>query len=165
MYQHHLTLEILYDQLKTTWTSVGVASLHNTLSKKTSKKTSKSKQKPVRKIDTISKDLSYDNPDNNTNLPPNFTPNRIPGNHFERIQQTRNALTKPCDFFQLFFTDDVLRTIAKHTDSYAWINIAKEPSYAKNEGAWQETDLKEIKIFIALLLYQGLIRVNRNDRY
>ena len=79
--------------------------------------------------DTTSRDLSLNDPDSNTNILPNVTPNHTPGNHFENPQQTRNTLTKPVDFFQLFFTDEVLRTIGQHTNSYAWINIAKKQTF------------------------------------
>ena len=141
---------------------VGVGS---TTALSTSKTGSKSKQKPTKKNDTTSKDLSYIDPDSNTNALPNFTPNRTPENHFENFQQTCNTLTKPVDFFQLFFTDEVFWTIAQHTSSYPWINIAKKQTYCNTRGAWKETDSKEIKAFIALLLYQGLVCANRIDRY
>ena len=63
-------------------------------------------------------------------------------------------------FFQLFFTDEVLRTIAQHTNSCARINTAKIQTYCDTGGAWRETDSKEIKTFIGLLLYQGFICAN-----
>ena len=111
--------------------------------------------------DTTSKDLSYNDPDSNTNVLSNFTTNHTPGNYFENFQQTRNTLTKSTDFFfQLFFTDEVLRTIAQHTNSCAWINIANIQTYCDTGAAWKETDSKEIKTFIGLLLYQGLICAN-----
>ena len=109
--------------------------------------------------------MSYNDPDSNTNVLPNFMPNHIPGNHFENFLQTCNTLTKPVDFFQLFFADEVLRTIAQHTSSYAWINIAKKQTCCDTGGAWKETDSKEMKTFIALLLYQGFVHANRNNRY
>ena len=141
-----------------TSTPVGVGSSPNL---STSKRASKSKQNPIKKNDTTSKDLSYNDPDSNTNVLSNFTTNHTPGNHFENFQQTRNALTKSTDFFfQLFFTDEVLRTIAQHTNSCARINTAKIQTYCDTGGAWRETDSKEIKTFIGLLLYQGLICAN-----
>ena len=146
----------------TTLTPVGVV-LSPALS--TSKKASKSKQKPTKRNDTTGKDLSDNDPDSNTNALPNFMPNRTSGNYFENFQQTRNTLTKPVDSFQLFFTYEVFRTIAQHTNSYAWINIAKKQTYCDTGGAWKETDSKDMKTFRALLLYQGFVHANRNDRY
>ena len=87
-----------------------------------------------------------------------------PGNHFENFQQTRNTLTKPVDFFQLFFTDEVLRAIAQHKNSYTWINIAKNQTHCDTWGVWEETDSDEMKAFIALLLYHGFFHANRNHR-
>ena len=124
----------------------------------TSKKASKSKQKSTKKNDTTSKYLSYNDPASNINVLPNFMPYRTLGNHFENFQQTCNTLKKPVDFFQLFFTDEVLRTIAQHTNSYAWINIAKNQTYCDTGRAWKETDSKKMKMFTALLFYQGLVR-------
>ena len=129
----------------------------------TLKKASKSKQKPIKRNDITSKDLSYNDPDSNTNVLPNFTPNRTPGNHFENFHETRNTLTKSVDLFSV--TDEVLRTNAQPTNSYDWIIIAKKQTYCDTGGAWKETDYKEMKTFIALLLYQGLVRGNRYDRY
>ena len=141
-----------------TSTPVGVGSSPTLL---TSKRASKSKQNPIKRNDTTSKDLSYYDSDSNTNVLSNFTTNHTPGNHFENFQQTRNTLTKSTDFFfQLFFTDEVLRTIAQHTNSCAWINTAKIQTYCDPGGAWKETDSKEIKTFIGLLLYQGFICAN-----
>ena len=93
--------------------------------------------------------MSYNDPDSNTNVLPNFTPNRTPGNHFENFQQTCNTLTKPVDFFQLFFTDEVPRTIPQHTNSYTRINIAKKQTNCDTGVAWKETDSKEMKTFLA----------------
>ena len=63
-----------------TLTPVGVG-LSPALS--TSKKASRSTQKPKKMNDTTSRDLSLNDPDSNTNILPNFTPNHTPGNHFE----------------------------------------------------------------------------------
>ena len=41
----------------------------------------------------------------------------------------------------------------------------KKQTYCDTGGAWKETDPSEIKTFIALLLYQGFVRANQNDRY
>ena len=37
--------------------------------------------------------ISYNDPDSNTNVLPNFTPNCTPGNHFKNFKQTHNSLT------------------------------------------------------------------------
>ena len=58
--------------------------------------------------------ISYNDPDSNTNVLPNFTPNCTPGNHFKNFKQTHNSLTNLLVY--LVFTDKVLRTIPQHTD-------------------------------------------------
>ena len=54
----------------------------------------------------------------------------------------------------------MVNSIACHANAYAWKNIINKQSYANCQGAWVETNVKEIMNFIALLIYQGLVRVN-----
>ena len=37
--------------------------------------------------------------------------------------------------------------------------------YAKADGSWMETNAEEVRRFIALLLYIGLVNVPTHDRY
>ena len=41
----------------------------------------------------------------------------------------------------------------------------KKKSYANKEGAWSETNPKEIMNFIALLVYQGSVKVSSHAPY
>ena len=97
---------------------------------------------------------SYDDEDTPNSLP-KFQPNRPPGPYLP--QQLKSS--KELDFFQLFFTDEIISSIVKHTNTYAWANITKKKTYAKKDGSWTETTPSEMKKFIALLIYQGLVRV------
>ena len=123
-----------------------------------------SKQKVVRK--NVVKDattfLSYDDIDE-TIVSPDFTPKRLPGSQVQ--QHNSHLLTKAFDFFQLYFTDETIEKIVKHTNTYAWLNIESKKSYSDNEGGWTETNEKEIKQLIALLIYQGLVKVSTFNRY
>ena len=66
----------------------------------------------------------------------------------------------PLEFFKLFFTDELIDIIVTETNRYAGQFLAenqgalKERSRAKE---WKETDAKEIKVFLALLLMQGIV--------
>ena len=77
----------------------------------------------------------------------------------------RGAMTRAVDFFRLFFTAELVRTICTHTNSYGWGAIGNKPYYGDKEGAWVETSPEEIEKLIALILYCGLVHVSSFHRY
>ena len=111
--------------------------------------------------DTTNPERSYDTPDTTNNLPP-FKPTRDPGVYLD-VPARRNF--KEVDFFHLFFTNDLISSIVEHTNTYAWMNIIKKKKYASKDGSWKETSPNEIRMFIALLLYMGVVNVPAHDRY
>lgn len=109
---------------------------------------------------------SYDDQDVGNPLPA-FTPNRLPGIHFGR-PLLRNTMTKAVEFFHLFFTDEMVRNICDHTNSYAieHISYGTHRTYAQPDGSWKETTPDEINRLIAILIYFGLVKVHTStDRY
>ena len=75
-------------------------------------------------------------------------------------------MTKAVDFFNVSFTNDVLENVAKHTNTYGHINIVKKRTkYSNSDGSWKETDADEMRKFIALLIYTGLVETPTNNRY
>ena len=66
--------------------------------------------------------------------------------------QTCNSVTKAVDFLSLYFTNKLIETIYKHTNSYIWSFIDKKEYYSGEEGAWKETTPDEIKKLIVSLL-------------
>ena len=74
-------------------------------------------------------------------------------------------MTRAVDFFKLFFTAELVRTICTHTNSYAWGVIEEKPYYGDKDGAWKETSPEEIEKLIALILYCGLVHVSSFHRY
>ena len=70
-------------------------------------------------------------------------------------------MTKAVQFFQLFFTIDMVDSICSHTNSYAYEHIFQDTysSYAKSDGSWPDVTANEIKRLIALLIYFGLLKV------
>ena len=94
---------------------------------------------------------------------PIFQQTRAPGLYMSRV--TRGSMTKAIDFFQLFFTVELINEICTHSNAYAWINKTNKQSYANTQGAWNETSYEELKKLIGLLIYFGLTKVNSYDRY
>ena len=70
--------------------------------------------------------LSYRDQDVGNPIPP-FTPTREPGLHLG-VPNLRNTLVRPLNFFQLYFTPGLVDDIVEHTNTYAYIEIAKENS-------------------------------------
>lgn len=65
---------------------------------------------------------SYNDNDIRNSIP-DFQPHRELGQHLDRaILRT----AKEVDFFQLFFTGELIANICKHTNTYAWANITKK---------------------------------------
>ena len=82
--------------------------------------------------------LSYHDSDVGNPLPA-FTPRREPGFHLG-IQNLRNTLVSPLDFFQLYFMPVLVDEIVQHTNAYAYIKVAKENSNKRCntecDGSW-----------------------------
>ena len=94
------------------------------------------------------------------NLLPPFTPLRPPGIHLGR-PLLRNTMTRAVEFFFLFFTADMIDSIVNHTNSYAQERMffGTHRTYAQSDGSWKDVTADEIKRFIALLIYFGLVHV------
>jgi len=106
---------------------------------------------------------SYDDEDNVLNNIIPFAPSRDPGSQLNRNQLRTKS--KAIDFFNLFFDDDVIDKITKHTNEYAQMTIVNKSSYGDKDGAWIETTASEIRALIALMIYQGLVRVSCLKNY
>ena len=108
---------------------------------------------------------SYNDHDVNNPIPP-FTPSRPAGIHFER-PQLRSTMKKAVEFFNLFFTIEMINNIVAHTNSYAWEHIfsGSHQSYTSPDGSWKETTADEIKRLIALIIYMGLVKIGDVDKY
>ena len=71
-----------------------------------------------------------------------------------------NSMTTAVEFFNLFFTVELLNGVVTHTNSYAYQHVITHQSYAKSDGSWQEVTEDEIKRLIAILIYFGIVRVS-----
>ena len=109
---------------------------------------------------------SYGDPDTGNPLPP-FAPSHPVGIHFGR-PHLRNTMTTALEFFHLFFTEEMVRDICAHTNSYANEHIVagSHQSYTQSDGSWKDTTPEEINRLIALLIYFGLVKVGgHTDKY
>ena len=68
------------------------------------------------------------------------------------------------DFFNLFFTVEMINSICVNTNSYANEHIFQgtHQTYAKSDGSWQDVTPDEIRKLIGLLIYFGLVKVVGN---
>ena len=74
--------------------------------------------------------------------------------------------------FSLFFTDNVLDTIAKNTNSYArsrGAHLPKPPSYTRKQSTWlshwRDTSATELRAYLGVLLYRSLYSQPRRYSY
>ena len=102
---------------------------------------------------------SYDDADIRNTLPP-FEPSRPPGIHFDKYV-LRGGMTTELEFFYLFFTSEMIKSVVAHTNSCAFMKLAAggHTTYTTRDGAWQQTTEDEMNHLIALLIYFGLVRV------
>ena len=68
---------------------------------------------------------------------------------------------KPETFFAMFMGDEQFDMLARYTNTYAQYQLANFPERHKSRKGFRDTDKKEIKVFIAILIFQGH---NRNAR-
>ena len=91
----------------------------------------------------------------------NFHPSREPV-----IQIPDGFLpTGPLDFFKLFFPVAVVQSIAKFTNVYADQHILNYPDFGDKYGAWAETSADEIYLFMALMIFRGIVHLSDMKRY
>lgn len=102
---------------------------------------------------------SYDDPDVRNTLSP-FEPSRNPGIHFDKRSQPTTEL----EFFKLFFTHEIVSSVATHTNSYAFMKTTEGgyTIYTNSDGTWNETTAAEIYKLVAILVYFGLVNID-ND--
>ena len=76
---------------------------------------------------------------------PTFTGRHV-GSQVNKTAGMKKVVT-PSDFFQLFFDSEILTRFVEQTNSYA-----------KNTSrrAWRDTDEKELKTFLSIILYMGI---------
>lgn len=99
-----------------------------------------------------------------------FSPRRDPGVYLEddvgvALRSGARKFLSAMDFFLLFFSTQVLDTICKNTNKYAWTKILEKPTHARSDGSWEEITTAEMLKFIGLVIYMGIVKVPRLKRY
>ncbi len=70
-----------------------------------------------------------------------------------------SASCSPLQYFELFFSKSVLRTLVKHTNAYGAM---------RQEGKkkpWEDISVKDLKLFIALVIYMGVVKCSTLTDY
>lgn len=80
------------------------------------------------------------------NLPPDLPP---------------HASSDPYSLFTLFFTESHFETIARNTNQYAKARQAGKPG----KRAWWPTSAAEVKVFIGIFVYMGVVRLPAYEDY
>ena len=67
--------------------------------------------------------------------------------------------TTPLDFFELYFTEDVVRLLVIKTNRYAVNFFAENPEVSETSytGSWQDVDEVEMRTFTGLIFLMGII--------
>ncbi|XP_058475752.1 piggyBac transposable element-derived protein 4-like [Solea solea] len=87
--------------------------------------------------------------------PLSFTPARSPGPRFNR-----SASWSPLSLFQLYFSKSVVQTIIDNTNA----NAAKRIKAGK-KFLWTTMTLKDFYIFMAIIVFSGLVHVHHRGDY
>lgn len=80
---------------------------------------------------------------------------------------TGQNATTPIDYFQLFFTDELLLEIMKETNRYAKEKIQKNTPLRKKSmwWRWKDISLPELKAFLGILINMGMNEKPEIDDY
>lgn len=72
----------------------------------------------------------------------------------------------PLDFYELLVNEDILKKIVIETNRYAFQQICnKHVSPHSRLSKWQDTNVTEIKQFLGLLLWTGLVQLPTYELY
>ncbi|XP_072143441.1 piggyBac transposable element-derived protein 4-like [Dermacentor andersoni] len=81
------------------------------------------------------------------------------------LRSSARRFARAVDFFALFFTAEIITEICDMTNKYAWMHILEKQSYSERDGSWKQVTPDEMKKFIGLLIYMGIVQVPRLHCY
>ena len=93
---------------------------------------------------------------------------RFPFNGNPGLKVNVQNTEDPISLFELFFDDELINLIVQQTNLYAQQVIAEKDGRLKKRPRiqeWQETNADEIKVYLALLLLQGIVRKPKEVLY
>uniref|UniRef100_A0A8C6WQU9 PiggyBac transposable element-derived protein domain-containing protein n=1 Tax=Neogobius melanostomus TaxID=47308 RepID=A0A8C6WQU9_9GOBI len=76
-----------------------------------------------------------------------FMPTRLPG-----PQHSTSHAESPLDFFRLFFTDSVIKTVLKNTNAYGTQNIFPR-------DGWKAFSFEDMFSFLSIVIFMGLLKL------
>ena len=69
-----------------------------------------------------------------------------------------NYVQQPIHYFELFWDSKVWSMLVENTNAYAQYKEARHKgNKSRNIRWWKEVDLYEMRVFIALLVYIGIV--------
>lgn len=95
-----------------------------------------------------------------------FLPTIEPGAYVGAVMRSdARRFCRALDFFLLFFTTEVIKTVCENTNKYAWMHILGKQTYSRRDGSWEEVTPLEMLRLIGLIIYMGLVEVPRLHLY
>lgn len=78
-----------------------------------------------------------------------------------------HAMAEPGEYFELFLTHDVLKLMVDQKNMYAnqQLTTNSDVGPKSRKHSWEPTNIPEMKKFIALLGWMGLVNVNTTENY
>ena len=71
-----------------------------------------------------------------------------------------NSASDVIEFFQLFLTDEILEIIVTETNRNGKQNLQDQMTSSRSRlAAWKDTNVDEMKRFIGILLWMGLMKL------
>lgn len=94
--------------------------------------------------------------------PPSYCP--LPYRQISRppaIQLPPNTKTDPYSLFTLFLTEEHFETIATNTNEYA----REKGAGSEGKRTWWPTSAAEVKVFVGIFIYMGVVRLPAYEDY
>jgi hypothetical protein len=77
-----------------------------------------------------------------------------------RSKHIKAATTTAWDFLSLLLTDELIEMLVSNTNKYARCSAYKDTKRGKQ---WRDVDVAEMRLFIAIVMYMGVVRVPSRD--
>jgi len=82
------------------------------------------------------------------------------------LQVSVNTPDDPLALFELFLTDELLQVVVTETNCRASQLIAQTPARPHSRlTLWSDTTVAELRVFIAIILYEGVVQKPTQDMY
>ena len=92
-------------------------------------------------------------------------PRSWPARPFD-VQILPDYIKHPIDYFELFWGSEVWNTLVENTNAYAqYIEARNKENKGKKSRWWKAMTLYEMRIFIALLIYMGIVCTSNISSY